>query len=515
MINKLKQTIGFNPLRWRANTQRMTALVHEFATRDADAPAGALHCGIVITPWLGTSVPWFTLAMGLLLARQGNRVTFLLDDQFFGANEWRYRFVLRCLRSVLQPLRARHRVIDLSAVKGSASGDARAAAEAARLARLNAVWELRGEMVQAGRQAFAAQCERQLLAAYPAIDHVVKPGAFDLLFMPGGVWGNSGIWSQCARAAGIRIGSFDSGGYGTVMLAANGVACQLQDIPAAFARLNAGGAADASFAIGEAQAEMARRRAGVDTFMSQVQGSDGGDARYDGAVLLALNSSWDAAALGLHTVFEDNTDWIVRTVRHLLEHTDAPVIVRQHPAERLEIARTSDDYGALLQRHFGSHPRLHFIAAADKINSYDLMARVRALVVYTSTIGIEATAQGKPVITPSNSYYSGLGFVHKASSLEQYQALLQQAAAGGLAVNDAQRHDALLCYYLTQCCNWVFCPLNPADFHEWSQRPLSEWFADANVQRMLHSLRDNVPVAYLNHVERMAAARDRAVGMAA
>jgi len=40
-------------------------------------------------------------------------------------------------------------------------------------------------------------------------------------------------------------------------------------------------------------------------------------------------------------------------VKFLLEHTTTPVIVRQHPVERLEIARSSDDYRSLLARHFG------------------------------------------------------------------------------------------------------------------------------------------------------------------
>ena len=40
-------------------------------------------------------------------------------------------------------------------------------------------------------------------------------------------------------------------------------------------------------------------------------------------------------------------------MRYLLENTDRPVIVRQHPVERLAIARSSDDYGALLRETYG------------------------------------------------------------------------------------------------------------------------------------------------------------------
>jgi hypothetical protein len=239
-----------------------------------------------------------------------------------------------------------------------------------------------------------------------------------------------------------------------------------------------------------------------------MKGNADAGREFDGAVLIALNSSWDSAALGLHAIFDDNTQWIVETVRILLDHTDAPVIVRQHPAERLDFARTSDDYGALLQRHFGTHPRLRFIAATEPVNSYALLDQVAAVVVYTSTIGIEAAAYGRPVVTPSNSYYSGLGFVWRAGSVEEYKDVLRRGAAGKLDVTDAMRRDASVCYYLTQCCNWVFTQFNPADFVKWSQRDFAALHADPKVRGILHTLRENVPAAYLNHVERWQAARE-------
>ena len=216
------------------------------------------------------------------------------------------------------------------------------------------------------------------------------------------------MWASHARTVGVRFGSFDSGGYGTLMFAADGIACQLPEIPRALAMLKvrcAASEAEHRFVINAALAEIGRRRAGTDKFASQMMGASSGEERFDGAVVLALNSSWDGAALGLHTVFEGNTQWIVETVKYLLEHTEAPVVVRQHPAERLEIARTTDDYGALLQRNFGSHQRLHFVAADAPVNSYDLLERAAAVVVYTSTIGIETAGHRKPVITASSRLF--------------------------------------------------------------------------------------------------------------
>lgn len=516
MIDTLKQRIGFNPLAWLRHTRRMRKLVRDFDA-SAAATAGALRFAVVVPPWLGSGVPWFSLAVGLLLARNGNNVTFIVDDLPFGNNAVRYGFVIRCIRAVFRLLRAQHAVIDLSAVRGESALDDSGRSLVERLARLNAVWELRGESVDGRRQSFTALCVKQLSRAYGPISRVMRPGAFDVIFMPGGIYGSSGLWAAHARAAGIRIASYDNGGFGASMLAVNGIACQLHDIPAAYRLLKDRSAdhEERAFAIESAAAEIDRRRAGVDTFASQVKGSGSGDSRYDGAVLIALNSSWDSAALGLHTIFEDNQQWIVETARYLLENTSVPVVVRQHPAERLSYARSNDDYRGLLQRNFGSHPRLHFVAAEEKINSYALFDRVAAVVVYTSTIGVEAAAHGKPVITPSNSYYSGLGFVWRAADLDQYQAYLASAASGALAVTPAMRDDAMLCYYITQVCNWVFSPFNPADFRKWSRLDLDKLHADAKVQGALKALQESVPIAFLNHLERLAEHRKSMVSTAA
>jgi hypothetical protein len=506
IVGDMKRRIGFNPLAWPGFTRRMKAQVADFQTQSPKA--GQPHFGVVVTPWVGTAVPWYSLAIGMLLAADGARVTFLFDDLPFGDSMFRYRYIRRCISTVLDSIKGRHEVIQLSRVASTNSIDSTARKSIQRLARLNAVWQMRGEIVDKGRLEHIALYEKQISAAHGPISRVVQSASLDVLFVPGGVFGTTGIWTETARAAGIRIASYDTGGYETVMLATNGIACQLQDIPDAFRRLMGScDEAELTFAVRSAYDEMARRRSGTDTFSSQMKSDVDAGREFDGAVLIALNSSWDSAALGLHAVFDDNTHWILETVRTLLEFTDVPVIVRQHPAERLEFARTSDDYGELLRSHFGAHPRLRFIAAAEPVNSYALLDQVAAVITYTSTVGIEAAAVGRPVITPSNAYYASLGFVWRAGSEDEYKRMLIRAATGDLAVTDAMRREAAVCYYLTQCCNWIFTQFNPADFSKWSKRDLATLHADPKVRRILYAVRENVPAAHMNHVERWNAAK--------
>ena len=506
MLASLKNRIGINPLAWLQDTWRMRQIVRQFDTRP-DRTAPGLRFVVVITPWVGSTVPWLSLGIGLLLARHASPVTFVIDDLPFGRHPLRYAFVLRCIRFVAAALRAGHRVVDLSSLPSNAAAAAQAGPTIETLARLNAVWEMRGEKPSSAHEAFAALCTSQLMRAYGPIASVLRPGSADVMFVPGGVYGNSGLWVFHARKAGMRIATYDNGGSGALMLAVNGIASQMQDIPAAFRTLQARcqDPQELAFVVEEARHELQQRRAGVDVFAYQIPGSASVDNRFDGAVLIALNSSWDSAALGLHTVFRDNQDWIVETTRFLLAHTGLTVIVRQHPAERMAYARSNDDYADMLVRNFGNHPRLQFIAAEEKINSYDLLDRVAAVVVYTSTIGVEAAAYGKPVITPSNSYYSGLGFVHRAANLDDYQAQLASIGTGALAVTDTMRQDAMLCYYVTQVCNWVFSPFNPAEFHVWSRIGLDRLQVDAKIRGLVRALQDNVPIATLNHQDRFAA----------
>lgn len=494
----------FSPLAWFRDTWCMRRFVEAIEPNTAPK-TDATRFAIVVMPWCGTAVPWFSLVCGLLLAANGNKVTFILDDMPFGEEALSFRFQLRCVRAVLRALRDRYDVVALSGHTATAPLDPTAQQLIDRLAKLNAVWKLRGEMQAPGRQRFVERARRQLRASYAAIAAVQLRGRHDVLLVPGGVWGSSGIWVDRARAADLRVASYDSGAHHNLLVAVDGIACQLQDIPRAFSLLKTSGASrDERVRIAESTlAEIARRRSGIDKFGSQMRSAAALDEGATGAVLVALNSSWDSAALGLHAVFDSNAEWIVETTKHVLENTAAAVIVRQHPVERLDIARTSDDYRSLLSEHFGDHPRVRFIAADDPVNTYDLLEQVVAVVVHTSTVGTEAAAHGKAVVTASDSYYANLGFVWRATSLAQYRQYLTDAASGRLVVTPAMRDDALCCYYLTQCCNWVFTSFTPSAFAEWSRNRLGELHQQESLRAVIKALEQNIPVAFLNHLARL------------
>jgi len=501
-LKTLKRHLWDVPMftKWLLDTWHMRRFVSQAlpASANAELPRAAT----IVTPWFGSPVPWFSMTFGLLLGSRGYRVTFVLDDQLFGAGSCIRRFQLSCLSAVLAVVARRHPVLRLSDFRNAGDIDADSRADIDRLAYLNAVWARKGE-TGIDTDAIRRFAE-QLADAQRAITSFLDAHPQDLLFVPGGICATSGLWLKTGRASGSRVSTYDSGGYGVLLLAANGIACQLHDIPRAYAALRDETQADEErrLIVSFAEEEIAKRRAGTDKFSSQVKGVSGKLPEYEGGVLIALNSPWDSAALGLHAVFETTQDWIVQTVRHLLENSEVPVLVRQHPVERLPIARSLDNTRGLLNQHFGNHPRLHFIGAEDPVNTYDLLEQVAAVVVYTSTVGVEAVAQGKLVITEATSYYADLGFVLNASSAPAYFGFLDDAVAGRRSVTPAMREDALCCYYITQCCNWMQTSFTVTDFSAWSRRPFAELVRDPTVETLMTSVALDTPVSLLNHRRR-------------
>jgi len=487
---------------WVHDTLRMRRFVRD-AQACVDQGAGnGRGFAVVITPWFGSPVPWYSTAVGLLLAANGNKVTFVLDDQMFGPPSKIWRLQLVAIRVALAAVARHHTVLRLSDFGRNEVIDTTTSASLDRLAYLNAVWFRKGEtgIDEATRQLNASQMQD----AHRAIGHLLDRHPQEALFVPGGICGTSGVWLLAAQQRGIRVSTYDSGGYGVLLLAVNGIACQLDDIPRAYAMVkqHAGRGAERDLVIAFAEEEIGKRRSGTDKFSSQLKNTTGKRPEYEGGILIALNSPWDSAALGLHTVFATTQEWIVETVRHLLDHTDAPVLVRQHPVERLPSVRSVDDTRGLLRHHFGDSSRLHFIAAEDPVNSYDLMEQVKAMVVYTSTIGVEAASQGRIVITESNSYYADLGFVQKATTAQDYYALLSAAAEGRLESSPAKHEDALFCYYITQCCNWMHTPFLVQKFGTWSELGLDGLAAEPTVQIIVQAIERNIPVSFLNHMHR-------------
>jgi hypothetical protein len=474
---------------------------------EGTAPEG-LPLGVVVTPWVSTPAPWFSLALAVGLARRGKKIAVIFDDSGLGLplevpervrqQEAHIARVLEALGDVFPIVRVSEQVPE-----SQREGDGPALR---RLSDLNLAWGLRGgQPSDEQRRDFPLRPE-DLARALSLIRGLLRNGRYESLFMVGGICGTSGLFRLAAEEVGIRVATFD-GTFGVVQICVDGIAAQQTDIPASLRQLEDSAPPILDWARGEAQEAFRRRVEARDEAAYQVVPPQQNGIAASADIVLPMNIEWDTAALGRHTIFENTVDWVTRTVEYVLAESHQTIAVRRHPAERKRYDHSRLDIGALLLERFGRNPRLQVVAPDEPVNTYELVQSAAVVLPFASTIGIEAAAMGKVVLVSGASCYSDLGFVWKASSREEYFGLLGDALRGELQLKPRQIDRAWLCYYLTPVCNRVWTDFTPApgdsDFWKWVVRDPEELFADAAVADMITALEEHRPLSLVRHTRNL------------
>ena len=276
-----------------------------------------------------------------------------------------------------------------------------------------------------------------------------------------------------------------------------GIAAQLGDIPYSFDRLIEN-KEERNFAIQKGNEQLKKRREGRDKtqshFLEATNTSEFGDDYY----LMLLNSVWDTAALGLHTVYDSMIDWILDSVEWVLTNTEKTILIRQHPAERGKQINNTDSYEEKIVTRFGNNKRIKFIEAKDDINTYDLVENAFCILGFCSTIIVESVMLGKPAIIVSNTYYSNFGIVYSARDKKEYYMYLKKSSQNELIITQEMKDRACVSNYITQSCNLYRTEFTPVrnNYLQWSKSNLDQLEQDyLPVQAILK----NIPLSILQH----------------
>ncbi|MFC7076771.1 capsular polysaccharide export protein, LipB/KpsS family [Haloarcula halophila] len=184
---------------------------------------------------------------------------------------------------------------------------------------------------------------------------------------------------------------------------------------------------------------------------------------------------WDAAIAGRSHPFSDQYEWVTETIRAFREFPERELVVKVHPGEKLY--GTNESMSEIIDSRFDTLPdNVRVLPADTDVNPYTLIRASDVVLVFRSTVGMEATYLGVPVITASNGHYAHRGFTYDPETTERYVEYLESGRES-LTVTDEMQ--SLLCRYLY---NFVF--ERPIDFPFVTQEPRQgEWHL-----RDLHSI---------------------------
>ncbi|KXK13060.1 MAG: capsule polysaccharide biosynthesis family protein [Chloroflexi bacterium OLB14] len=119
------------------------------------------------------------------------------------------------------------------------------------------------------------------------------------------------------------------------------------------------------------------------------------------------NVIFDTSQPHANTVFEDMFDWLDLVLEIIKEHPETLFVIRAHPDElRVRKASRETVAGWVEARNVSSLPNVIFVASNESLSSYELILKSKFVMVYNSTIGLEASIMGMPVLCAGKARFT-------------------------------------------------------------------------------------------------------------
>ncbi len=130
-------------------------------------------------------------------------------------------------------------------------------------------------------------------------------------------------------------------------------------------------------------------------------------AQFKQIVPVFTNVIFDTSQPHANTVFEDMFDWLDMTLEVIKEHRDTLFVIRAHPDE-LRVRKSSRETveGWVDSRKVRSEPNVVFVGPREALSSYELIQRSKFVMVYNSTIGLEASIMGAAVLCAGKARFT-------------------------------------------------------------------------------------------------------------
>lgn len=153
-------------------------------------------------------------------------------------------------------------------------------------------------------------------------------------------------------------------------------------------------------------------------------------AQFKQVIPVFTNVIFDTSQPHANTVFTDMFAWLdllLDTARH---HPETLFVLRAHPDEtRLRKASLETVASWVENRQATTLPNIIFIPPQEHLSSYELIARSRFVLIYNSTIGLEASIMGSVVLSAGKARFTQYPTVFFPQTREEYADTLEKFLA--------------------------------------------------------------------------------------
>ena len=144
-------------------------------------------------------------------------------------------------------------------------------------------------------------------------------------------------------------------------------------------------------------------------------------------VPIFTNVIFDTSQGHANVLFNDMFTWLDELLAVIKRHPETLFVIRAHPDEKRP-GKESRETVADWVRKSGSVelPNVHFVDADETFSSYELIRRSKFVVFYNSTIGLEASIMGAPVLCGGKARFTQVPSVFFPPSAQDYLHMMEE-----------------------------------------------------------------------------------------
>ena len=152
--------------------------------------------------------------------------------------------------------------------------------------------------------------------------------------------------------------------------------------------------------------------------------------KFDQIVTVFTNVIFDTSQVHANTVFSDMFAWLNDLLEIIRSNPNTLFVIRAHPDEKRPGKASRESVSEWIsQQKVEELPNVVFYDSMDFVSSYDLIQRSKFVMVYNSSIGLEAVLMGKAVLCAGKARYTQYPIVTLPESREKFRETFMEFLA--------------------------------------------------------------------------------------
>lgn len=139
------------------------------------------------------------------------------------------------------------------------------------------------------------------------------------------------------------------------------------------------------------------------------------------------NVIFDTSQGHANTIFTDMFAWLDAVLDVIRAHPETLFVIRAHPDETRPGKESRESVAGWVEaRRVTDLPNVVFVESRQALSSYELIQKSKFVMIYNSTIGLEASILGAPVLCAGKSRFTQLPTVFFPADRSEYSRLVEE-----------------------------------------------------------------------------------------